>query len=97
MEVADGQASGLACESLVRGGLDAGERENIRKALLEYCRQDTLAMVRLVEKLQHVSERFRRGLRGLVNGARLLRLVFVSRRTSERFCCQESVLLPDAT
>jgi hypothetical protein len=38
------------------GGLDAGEREKIRKALLDYCGQDTLAMLRLVERLQHVSE-----------------------------------------
>jgi hypothetical protein len=34
MEVADGQAAGLAWESLVRGGLDRDERERITKALL---------------------------------------------------------------
>jgi hypothetical protein len=54
MEVADGQAAGLAWESLVRGGLDQGEGDRIRKALLDYCGRDTLAMVALVEQLQRV-------------------------------------------
>lgn len=54
MEVADGQTAGLAWQLLVRDGLDRDERGRIRKALLGYCHQDTLAMVRLVEKLQHV-------------------------------------------
>lgn len=49
MEVAEGQAAGLAWQSLVSGELDQVERERIRKALLDYCAQDTLAMVRLVE------------------------------------------------
>ena len=52
MEVANGQDAGLAWESLVRGALDQTDRDNIRKALLEYCGQDTLAMVKLLEKLQ---------------------------------------------
>jgi hypothetical protein len=52
MVVADGQAAGLAWESLVRGELDSDERERIRKALLDYCGQDTLGMLRLVETLQ---------------------------------------------
>jgi len=56
MAVADGQAAGRAWESLVSGGLDRAEHDRIRKVLLEYCGQDTLAMVRLVEKLQHISE-----------------------------------------
>ena len=56
LEVADGQAAGLAWESLVRGELDGGEREKIRKALLDYCGQDTLAMVRLVESLRQISK-----------------------------------------
>ena len=52
MEVADGQAAGLAWESVVRGDCDEGERERKRRALLEYCTQDTLGMLRLLEKLQ---------------------------------------------
>ena len=51
MEVANGQDAGLAWESLVRGSVNPGERDRIRKALLDYCGQDTLAMVRLLDKL----------------------------------------------
>jgi predicted RecB family nuclease len=58
MEVADGQAAGLAWESLVRGGLDHGARERIRKALLAYCGRDTLGMMALLEKLQDASTEF---------------------------------------
>jgi hypothetical protein len=52
MEVADGQAAGSAWESLVRGGLECDELERIRKALLGYCAQDSLGMVRLLEVLR---------------------------------------------
>ena len=51
MEVADGQDAGLAWESLVRGEMDERERGRMRKALLDYCGQDTLALVRLLEEL----------------------------------------------
>lgn len=51
MEVANGQAAGIAWESLVRGGLSCDVRERIRKALLDYCAQDTLAMVKLLDKV----------------------------------------------
>jgi predicted RecB family nuclease len=52
MEVADGQGAGLAWESLTRGGVDQTERDRIKRALLDYCGQDTMAMVRLLEKLR---------------------------------------------
>ena len=52
MAVANGQAAGLAWESLVRGNSDISERGRIKKALLDYCGQDTLAMVRLLDKLR---------------------------------------------
>lgn len=52
MEVADGQDAGLAWERLIRGSLAQAECERIRKALLDYCGQDTLAMVRLLEALR---------------------------------------------
>jgi predicted RecB family nuclease len=55
MAVANGQDAGVAWESLVRGGLDQSERGRTRMALLEYCRQDTLALVKLVERLQVAS------------------------------------------
>ena len=38
------------------GGLDCDGRERIRKALLEYCGQDTLALARLVDTLRFSSE-----------------------------------------
>ena len=52
MEVSNGQDAGLAWNSLVRGTLDRADRERIRKALLDYCGQDTVALVRLLETLR---------------------------------------------
>ena len=51
MEVADGVSAGVAFEKLIHGDLAENERSRLRKALLAYCRQDTLAMVRLLERL----------------------------------------------
>ena len=59
MEVAGGQDAGLAWESLVRGNLDGAERDRIRKALLDYCGQDTLALVKLIRRLRLASARGR--------------------------------------
>jgi hypothetical protein len=53
MLVANGQAAGLAWDSLVRGTVDQAEQDKIRKALLEYCGQDTLALVTLLRTLLH--------------------------------------------
>jgi predicted RecB family nuclease len=55
MEVGDGQAAGLAWESLVGGELDRDEHDKISKALLDYCSQDTLGMVKLLEFLGSVT------------------------------------------
>jgi hypothetical protein len=55
MAVANGQDAGLARESLIRGGLDRYEHERIRRALLDYCGQDTLALIKLIERLQVAS------------------------------------------
>jgi predicted RecB family nuclease len=55
MEVANGQNAGLAWESLVRGGLGREEHDRIRKGLLEYCRQDTLALVKILTMLRSKS------------------------------------------
>jgi len=55
MEVADGTDAGLAWESLVRGNLDQAERDRITKALLEYCGQDTLALVKIITMLRSIS------------------------------------------
>jgi predicted RecB family nuclease len=51
MEVSNGRDAGLAWESLVQGSLDFCERDRVEKALLNYCGQDTLALVRLVDHL----------------------------------------------
>jgi hypothetical protein len=52
MQVANGRDAGLAWGALVRGNLDRNERERIKKALLDYCGQDTLALVKLLERLR---------------------------------------------
>jgi predicted RecB family nuclease len=52
MAVPNGQAAGLAWEALINGGLDHASRNRVKKELLEYCGQDTLALVRVVETLQ---------------------------------------------
>jgi hypothetical protein len=51
MEVANGTDAGLAWGLLIRGGLDQVEGDRVRKALLAYCGQDTLALVRLLQDL----------------------------------------------
>jgi hypothetical protein len=55
MAVADGTDAGLAWDSLIREELDQTKRDRIRRALLDYCGQDTLALVRLVESLRRAS------------------------------------------
>ncbi len=55
MPVANGQAAGLAWESFVRGNSDEVEQDRIKNALLAYCGQDTLALVKLVDRLRLMS------------------------------------------
>jgi hypothetical protein len=52
MEVANGQDAGLAWQSLVRRSVERTEYDRLRQALLDYCGQDTLALVRLLDKLR---------------------------------------------
>ena len=52
MEVPNGQAAGLAWQAMIAGNSSEAERQGKRRALLDYCGQDTLAMVRLLEALQ---------------------------------------------
>ncbi len=52
MEVPNGQAAGLAWQAMIAGNSSEVDRQVKRKALLEYCGQDTLALVRLLEALQ---------------------------------------------
>jgi len=48
-------AAGIVWESLIGDHCSEAERQRKQKALLDYCGQDTLGMVRLIEKLQRVS------------------------------------------
>jgi hypothetical protein len=52
MEVAEGGQAGLAYNALVREALSVSERNRLRKALLAYCKQDSLGMVRVLKKLE---------------------------------------------
>lgn len=52
MQIANGQDAGLAWESLIRRTGDQAEREHLRRALLDYCGQDTLALVKLLRCLR---------------------------------------------
>ena len=51
MEVPNGRAAGLAWETMIGGTMGEAERQAKRRALLDYCGQDTLALVRLLEAL----------------------------------------------
>jgi predicted RecB family nuclease len=52
MDVADGIAAGITFERMIKGESSESELESLRNALLEYCGQDTLAMVELIRTLQ---------------------------------------------
>jgi Domain of unknown function(DUF2779) len=51
MEVSEGEEAGLAWEKMARGQVTAKEKARLCKALLDYCSQDTLAMVHLLDFL----------------------------------------------
>jgi hypothetical protein len=55
LEVPNGQAAGVAWQVMIARNSSEAERQAKRKALLAYCGQDTLALVRLLEKLRSVS------------------------------------------
>ena len=52
MEVAEGNDAGLAWEKMLQSSSGSAEKKRLRDALLAYCKQDTLAMVRLLEVLR---------------------------------------------
>jgi hypothetical protein len=51
MEISDGEMASAAYFSMETIS-DPAELSRLRKALLEYCRQDTLGLVRLLEKMR---------------------------------------------
>jgi len=55
MDVPNGQAAGLAWQAIIGGSCSEAERQSKRRALLDYCGQDTLALVKLVETLRYLS------------------------------------------
>jgi predicted RecB family nuclease len=52
MEVPNGQAAGIAWQAVIGGDCSEAERQSKRQALLGYCGQDTLALVRLLDRLR---------------------------------------------
>ena len=51
LAIGDGDAAIAAFARMARGECDAVEGERLRKALLDYCAHDTMAMVKLHEAL----------------------------------------------
>ena len=52
LEIADGDTALVTFAMMAQGKMDTNEREQKRAALREYCKRDTLAMVRLHDVLQ---------------------------------------------
>jgi predicted RecB family nuclease len=55
LEIGDGGSAIVAFARMASGQMPADDIPSIRRALLEYCRLDTLAMVRLLKSLKTVS------------------------------------------
>jgi hypothetical protein len=53
MDIADGTAAGLAFQKMIKPELPEPESKALRDALLQYCGQDTLAMVELIQTLRN--------------------------------------------
>ncbi len=51
MEVSEGKAAGIVWESLIASDCEEAKRQRKRNALLDYCGQDTLALLKLTHKL----------------------------------------------
>jgi len=56
LEIHQGDAASRAYLQMVEGSMVPEEKERLRKALLEYCRQDTAAMGEIVGVLERCSE-----------------------------------------
>ncbi len=52
MKVADGREAGIVYEKMIYDNLSCREKKALKNNLLKYCCQDTLAMVKLLERLQ---------------------------------------------
>jgi len=61
LDVTNGGEAGLIWERMVRGGVGAAERQRLRSALLAYCRQDSFAMVKVIDWLRALASKTRVG------------------------------------
>lgn len=52
MGVAEGNAAGIAWEEMLHSEVRSEVRKRLRNALAAYCKQETLAMVRLIDVLR---------------------------------------------
>lgn len=52
LEIAEGTAAGLAWAQFTSEATSVDEKARLKRALLEYCKQDSLALVKLLEKLR---------------------------------------------
>jgi len=52
MAVADGSQAGLTWKRIIEGEANAAETEGLTEALLAYCCQDSLGMVKILERLR---------------------------------------------
>jgi hypothetical protein len=52
LEISEGMAAGLAWARLIDPGIPAREKSRLTRALLEYCKQDTLGLAKLLEALR---------------------------------------------
>ena len=54
MEVSHGDEAGLVWDQMICGAPNPAERQRLKSALLDYCRQDTLAMAKVLDALRSV-------------------------------------------
>ena len=54
MEIGDGDSASACFAFMVWGKYGAGEVTDVRRNLLTYCKHDTLAMVRLHERMVQI-------------------------------------------
>ena len=57
MEISDGLAASFSFEDMFQGTVVGDAAEIVRENLIDYCRLDTLAMVRIVEQLRELAGR----------------------------------------
>ncbi len=55
MEIADGLTAAFSFEDMYEGRTVGDAADTVRKNLIDYCQLDTLAMVRIVERLRKLA------------------------------------------